>query len=162
MSSRLTFKTDPAIRLAAISAGILILAAFFGFAQTNEVEQAMVTDSDGDGATDWEEWQAGTNPGDPTNCFEISNVSVENGQIVLDWKSVGTLTYEFVSSPTVAGLATNPQHVAFITATGGTAPWFQTLCVITNQPAGTNQYLQIRLVPPPSYEQSTLGMATLE
>lgn len=137
-------------------------AALFALGQTNEVEKAMVTDSDGDGMTDWDEWQAGTNPGDPSNCFTISTASMENGEIVLTWKSIGTRTYQVVSATAVTGLAFGPQHVTFVKATGGMAPWYETSSTVTNLGTTSNSFFRVQLVASEDFDQATLDMATLE
>lgn len=148
--------------ITATAALLALLGASLVFAETNEVERAMVTDSDGDGVTDWLEWLAQTNPGDPSNRLEITSIRIEDGRFVLDWQSVGGSTYELISSPSAASLATNPQHVAFVTATGGSEPWYQTTATATNDITGSNAFFRIRLVVPENFEQQTMDMATFE
>ena len=157
------FETQSVVRFFAIMVAALCFpTALLVVAETNEVERAMVTDSDADGMTDWNEWQAGTNPSDPTNCLEITHVETEDGKTILKWKSVGTNTYEIVRSTTVTGLATNPQHVAFVQATGAIAPWHETISTVTNNLTGPNSFFRIRVLVPQNFEQSTLDMATFE
>ncbi len=157
--------------VAAISIARLIMMAIIFLAssvtltviaESNEVELAMATDSDGDGMSDWDEWQAGTNPGDPRNCFEITTIELGDGKVVLSWKGVATSTYEVVSSETITGLATDPQHVAFIKATGGIDPWYETLSSATNALSGSNLYIRIKQIIPQDFEKSSLDMATFE
>ena len=141
---------------------LLVSTALSVLAETNEAEYAMITDSDGDGMTDWDEWQAGTNPGDPTNCFKISACKIEDAGIVIGWRGVGSFAYEIVGSATIAGLTTSPQHVAYAEPVGGTAPWFETLSTTTNSPVGDNMFFRIRLIASQDFDQSALDMATFE
>jgi len=131
-------------------------------AGTNDSELAMMADADGDGATDWQEWQAGTNPCNPSNRFEMFNPMIVHGELILRWQAVGSATYEVVCSPTIVGLATQTWHVGFVTATGGVAPWFETSTALADVLPKGNMFYQVNLVSPQRFEQSTLDMATFE
>jgi len=46
-------------------------------------------DSDGDGMSDWEEWQAGTNPRDSTSLLRLNSpLTLPNGTVRLEWSTV--------------------------------------------------------------------------
>jgi len=146
----------------ALTVCALVLAASDCRAQTSDVEIAMRTDSDGDGMTDWDEWQAGTNPGDPSNCFRIVSFRVTSNESVITWQSVGMSAYEVIAASDADGLASNENRVAVVTAQRGVGPWNETVSVFTNAMAESNQFIRIRLSAPQKFEQSTLGMATFE
>jgi len=130
--------------------------------ETNDVALAMQTDTDGDGMSDWAEWQAGTNPYDPSNCIAITHCETKDGKLILNWQAVAASSYEIVFSPTISGLATNPDHIAFITSSGGEQPWFKTLCSFSNDINTATGFYRIRLVLPQDFDTSCFDMHTLE
>jgi len=58
------------------------------------------TDTDGDGATDYAEFMAGTDPTSPIDCFRLSPPLVEpNGNLRFAWTSSRGRSYRLLSSP---------------------------------------------------------------
>ena len=58
-------------------------------------------DTDGDGFTNTEEWQCGTDPKDPASRLRIRNLSLsQNGQITFTWATVPGRTYSLQQSDT--------------------------------------------------------------
>jgi len=73
-------------------------------------------DFDGDGATDVEEYNAGTDPTDATSIFNYWIEKDNAGVITLKWNSVGTRTYQIVTSTDLVTWQTQPAII------GATAP----------------------------------------
>lgn len=144
---------------------VLLMGIFvspFALAETNEVDLALITDSDLDGAVDWEEWEAGTNAKNSDSVFAITDIQTISNQVVITWQGVNQQAYEIVSAATVKALATNPVHLAYVTANGGSPPWYTTTSSITNMLSSSAKYFQIRLVQNNNYGSATLDMATFE
>jgi hypothetical protein len=56
-------------------------------------------DFDHDGATDWQEYVAGTDPTDPNSVFKLVGVQpAANGEVVVQWKSVAGKSYAIEKS----------------------------------------------------------------
>ncbi len=104
-------------------------------------------DTDGDGASDGEEACAGTNPLDPLNILQIVSIESSAGEAVVTWKARDGRTYQLLGSTNVSSLISDPSVEGTVTASGGIAPWFQTLVEGTNAPVSTQMFYRVRLVP---------------
>ncbi|HSU56192.1 MAG TPA: GH25 family lysozyme [Candidatus Dormibacteraeota bacterium] len=63
------------------------------------------TDADGDGVSNLQEFQAGTNPTNATSTFRIVSVTRTNNNVRLDWTTVGGHTYSVqFASNSVSGI----------------------------------------------------------
>lgn len=147
--------------------GFLSVCLFLGLAAaapaaTNNIDAALVTDSDHDGATDWEEWQADTNPDDPSNVFEVTSCRLQNGKVVVTWSGVASSAYEVVTAPTPAGFSTNAGAAVIVVPGGGTGPWYQVAASVTNQVVSTGAFFRVELRPEPGFEKAVFDMATFE
>jgi len=106
------------------------------------------TDTDGDGADDGAEAQAGTNPDDATSIFEILFSSRLGTTDVIEWRGRDGKQYEVLQAESVSNLIESPTVVDTVTASGGIGPWFETISVSTNMiPIPTNRAYRIRLLP---------------
>ncbi|HPG00539.1 MAG TPA: hypothetical protein PLE77_10745 [Kiritimatiellia bacterium] len=141
---------------------VLLLLASPAFSATNNLDAALFTDSDHDGATDWQEWLAGTNPDDPSNVFEITSSRLQNGGLVISWNSISSSDYVLVTADSPSALSTNTRTAAIVAPHGGIAPWYQVPASITNH-AGTNAvFFRIELKPKQVFEEAVFDMTTFE
>jgi hypothetical protein len=71
------------------------------------------TDSDGDGANNYQEWRAGTSPVDSNSVFRVLTPSSSASGIIITWRSVRNKTYAIQrsSSPT-SGFVTVVTNIA--------------------------------------------------
>ncbi|MCL4180483.1 MAG: hypothetical protein KJ072_22400, partial [Verrucomicrobia bacterium] len=80
---------------------------YFGHASAIEADLSRATDDyDNDGATNWEEYIAGTDPTDDASFFAFTDI-VPDGETSLDklqWQSSGNRLYSVYGSPAITGL----------------------------------------------------------
>ncbi len=141
---------------------LLCLLAAPSLSATNDIDAALSTDSDNDGATDWDEWQAGTNPDDPSNVFEVTSFRLQDGRAVVTWSAVSSSAYEVVAARSPAGFSTNEGPAHIIVPTGGTGPWYQVAASITNQAGSTGTFFRVELRPRQDFETAVFDLATFE
>jgi hypothetical protein len=98
-----------------------------------------VLDADGDGALNWEEYVAGTDPWDNTSVLHIENPAFEAGMFTLDFQAVSNRTYSLQSrsAPTSGPW----QRVVNVPATANNR-----VVSVTNSLSGTQRFY--RLVTP--------------
>ena len=140
---------------------LFLCAALPAVAETNDIEHAMVTDSDGDGATDWEEWLAHTNPGDSNSCFEIVSIEYPSSGTVVRWRSVGSLSYRIHWCDSIAGLPAGGD-TEILRASGGTPPWDGTESVATDSANAEARFMAVELVVPQELDEIVADMSTFE
>jgi hypothetical protein len=93
------------------------------FGTVSNALSAADADPDGDGASNWQEYVAGTNPLDATSVFEFLPATTPAGNgFVLQWPSVVNKHYTVQSSPSIDSgswttIATN------LTGTGQAMQW---------------------------------------
>jgi hypothetical protein len=71
------------------------------FGSVSNALSAAALDPDGDGASNWQEFIAGTNPNDATSVFQITASTLNDTGFTLQWPSVPDKTYTVESSPTL-------------------------------------------------------------
>jgi hypothetical protein len=54
---------------------------------------ADVTDADGDGLNNWQEWQAGTNPTNTLSVLRLLSIAHGARGVIVSWQSVAGLNY---------------------------------------------------------------------
>lgn len=104
-------------------------------------------DTDGDGASDGSEADAGTNPLDPFNALEIVSIQESAGSFIVTWKARDGRSYQLLGSTNVDSLLANPSVEGTVNAAGGIAPWFETLVDHTNMPGTDQRIYRVRLAP---------------
>lgn len=107
----------------------------------------LLSDSDGDGASDGSESVAGTNPHDTNNLLEIVRLDLTGGMGVVEWKNRGGKEYEVHQASSVDELLSSPTVLGTFMATGGTGAWFETTSTSTNAMPGTNAFYGVRVMP---------------
>jgi hypothetical protein len=60
-------------------------------------------DPDGDGAGNWSEWRAGTNPRDAASVLQVRNLQYRFGALQLEWPAVGGRTYAVRKASSAGG-----------------------------------------------------------
>lgn len=102
-------------------------------------------DYDGDGQSDFAEFQAGTDPADPESAFRIVEIAPTNDDVLLTWTTVGGKKY---AVQTVAGEYTNDfielEPVIIAPGTGESTFGVIHLGGATNAPS---RFYRVRLVP---------------
>jgi len=111
--------------------------AFFG-SLTNS-QSADLVDADGDGAANWQEYLAGTNPTNALSCLKFSNSSLSTNGVAINWLTAPGKTYVLQSSA-----ALNGARWAAISTNNGDGNNYQ--FVITNA-GGISRFYQILLQP---------------
>jgi hypothetical protein len=53
---------------------------------TNDYEQAVTNDTDGDGFSNWEEYWSGTNPNSSNSYLKIDSITLTGTNVVLEWE----------------------------------------------------------------------------
>jgi hypothetical protein len=119
----------------------------FGLNKNSAADAAL--DSDGDGASNLNEYLAGTRPNDPNSVFRITAVQREAGDVRVSWSTVGGKNYWVQTNVIAAGRSITTNFADFgtlITAPGTNESTTNILLygTVTNAPAG---YYRIRLGP---------------
>jgi subtilisin family serine protease len=65
-------------------------------------------DPDGDGLSNIQEWQAGTDPTDASSCLRLMNINTRSAGTTLTWQSVDNRNYFVTRGTNVAGSAAYP------------------------------------------------------
>ena len=71
------------------------------FGTTQNLLSAANADADGDGATNWEEYKAGTNPNDPESVLRLRTARGESRECVLRWPTASGKAYVIERSPSL-------------------------------------------------------------
>lgn len=105
----------------------------------NSLTPNATSDFDGDGATDGDEFRAGTDPKDATSQFRVVRVQVSNTNTVeICWDAVVGKRYHVQSAPTPAVLwRTVP--AGWVVATSNTAAWTGV------QPVASQQFYRVQV-----------------
>lgn len=103
-----------------------------------------LADSDGDGASDFQEAAAETNPLDISNVLKIVSIQIGESNVVVRWQSRQGRSYDVLSSPDIPGLRTNPTIEATITTTQGIGAWGIGETASTNAATDRTKFLTVR------------------
>jgi hypothetical protein len=96
--------------------------------------QDAATDFDADGASDREEFRAGTNPKDPTSQFRILGIrTFAPNTIDIQWSAVSGKTYHVQAASTVTGTDWTNVPSGLVMASGGMAAWTGTSPFLVQQ-----------------------------
>lgn len=98
------------------------------FGTVSNALSAATADPDGDGANNYQEYMAGTNPNDPTSVFKFGGGTMGSGGYTIQWPSVANKHYSIQSSSSLApgtwtAVATN------IVGNGQTMQWTDTSAI---------------------------------
>lgn len=102
-------------------------------------------DSDDDGASDGDESVAMTNPLDDTSLLELLSIS-STPIIGVEWAARGGLTYNVLAVDDVTALG-GAVVISNVTATGGSAPWFETTAAADDAGAPAHRAYVIEVAP---------------
>jgi hypothetical protein len=72
------------------------------FGTTQNLLSAANADADGDGATNWQEYKAGTDPNDPASVLRLRSARGQSRECVLRWPSAAGKAYVIERSPSLA------------------------------------------------------------
>lgn len=89
--------------------------AQFGITGDDRIASA---DSDGDGFTNAQEYALGTDPKDRRSRFEVTSITRNGGDTVVEWASVAGKKYRLYASPSLANPDWQPVGSGVKTATG--------------------------------------------
>ncbi len=103
-------------------------------------------DSDRDGMPDKQESDAGTNPQDANSLLHILSVENTADGRMISWQSRGGYRYEILGSTQISSLGEAPV-LEQVTASGGVAPWFDTVSVYTDTAYHAKGYYGVQRVP---------------
>ena len=99
------------------------------------------TDSDSDGAPNWMEVLAGTNPYDATSFLRITDL-VSGNPVELVWSSVAGKTYQVWATTNLAeAMAPIPEAVVTADPANAVSHWFDAA------PGATNRYYRVQVLP---------------
>jgi hypothetical protein len=99
-------------------------------------------DADGDGALNWQEYLAGTDPTNPLSKLQFGNTTVSGGGssgVALNWLTAPGKTYILQSNPALGG--TNWKSISTNSGNGYTCQFVQT------NSSGVGQFYRLRLQP---------------
>jgi hypothetical protein len=114
--------------------------AFFG-SLTSSLAADNV-DADGDGAPNWQEYLAGTDPTNAGSCLQFSSAVLNTGGVqgaAINWLTAPGKTYVLQCSPVLNGANWTP-----VNTNSGDGNYYQ--CIVTNL-SGTGCFYQIHLQP---------------
>ena len=102
------------------------------------------TDFDQDGASNWEEYHAMTDPGDPDSVLKITSLSLDEttGEVAVTWKSVTTRTYDVAYGQTVAALSGQPSVAASVVSGAS-----NTTTTVLAAPGGDSGFFRVKVNP---------------
>ena len=104
------------------------------FGGANEVDGAATDDWDDDGASNYDEWRAGTNPTNSASVFAFTSTDVTTGLVLSWWSETGRVYSVWVCTNLVQGAfmisdtpiaATPPMNVHTTTQSGAACEWYQ-------------------------------------
>ena len=102
------------------------------------------TDSDRDGSSNWEEYHAMTDPGDPDSVLKITSLDLDDasGEVAVTWKSVTTRTYDVEYGSTVDALTGEPSVAAAVVSGAS-----NTTTTVLAAPGDGNGFIRVRVNP---------------
>jgi hypothetical protein len=112
--------------------------AFFG--SVTNASAADNADADGDGALNWQEYLAGTNPTNAASCLQFTSAAFSGASVngvAINWLTAPGRTYVLESSPTLENAAWTPVNTNI--GDGNFYQWF------TTNYSGNGSFYQIRL-----------------
>jgi hypothetical protein len=78
-----------------------------------------LADRDGDGASSWKEWQAGTDPNDGSSIFQVTDMETDTATgLSLSWSSVAGRFYTVQSAESPAGPWSDVADAAYVNQPG--------------------------------------------
>ncbi len=104
------------------------------FGGTNETDGAATDDWDGDGATNYDEWRAGTNPTNSASYFGFVSVDVGSDCVLSWWSETGKVYSLWVSTNLMSGAftisdtpiaATPPMNTYTTIQSGAVCEWYR-------------------------------------
>ena len=102
-------------------------------------------DSDGDGFTNLQEFQAGTDPTNSASAFRILSVVPTNNVLLVSWAAGGGRTNVVQSAPDLTGIYTNLSPDIILTnSSGDVTTNYLDAGAATNSPV---RFYRVRLVP---------------
>jgi hypothetical protein len=101
-------------------------------------------DSDGDGFTNLQEYQAGTDPTNSASAFRILSVVPTNNDMLVSWTAGGGRTNVVQSATDLTGSYTNVSPNIILPGTGDVTTNYLDAGAATN---AANRFYRIRLVP---------------
>jgi hypothetical protein len=107
-------------------------------------------DTDGDGASDFDEAVVLTNPTDPTSVLCIVGISAEPGPgaVIVTWKARHGMDYEVVRMLDLQDPAsTSVVEEVLVNDPTAVPPWFETTAACTNTSTGPKAFYYIRVRP---------------
>jgi hypothetical protein len=78
------------------------------FGSTNNLLSAASADADGDGATNWQEYQAGTDPNDANSVLRLKSAAGQPQECVVHWPSVSGKQYVIERAASLAAPSWTP------------------------------------------------------
>ena len=98
-------------------------------------------DTDGDNVPDGDESIAGTNPTNEDSFLQIVSIQRSGQDKIVQWTARGGKNYRVLADNVSYDVPTN--QLASTTASGGSAPWYETVASYTNVMATSNRYYAI-------------------
>ncbi len=101
-------------------------------------------DPDGDGLSNLQEFELGTDPTDPASPFHVTSVTMNGPDMLINWMSVGGMTNAVESTPDPGATYSNISGNIILAGVGLTTTNYTDPGAATNAPAN---YYHIRIVP---------------
>lgn len=120
-----------------------LLGTYFGGLSTDPKSG----DTDGDGVSDYGEWEAGTNPDDEESVFKITQIiPVSPMEVRIRFNSIGGRQYELFRSTSATDLS---ESVSIDGTEGapGVGPFNESETEFSDVPFGSEYFYGIRLIP---------------